>query len=1052
MPFEHNSGLSGVYDRTPSKPEWARVLFREDNLAQAAELMEVQSIAEGRGRRISDRLMSDGNRVSGAEIIVNSDDGIVTLTAGRIYARGDVRDLPEAVFTDIPMTGDVVVGVRIVTTVLTEVDDPDMNGLHPGSDAEGEAGAGREAEAAAWGWIGDGVTGDLYQVYQLKDGTPIDQTAPSSLSDVSQAIALYDRDANGSYVVRGCKVRALGKIAGAQHFSIAEGVANILGLKRTRSYALRHQEAEAWDIGVVDAETHTFADGGTGTAIVPINRGPLSALVTAIITKEKTVSITKGVGGSADDLPDDSVSTIVSVSQGGTTYVATTDYLLTADRVDWSPGGAEPSPGSTYSVTYQYLDAVTPDALTDDTVELSGGVTGGVVLLSYTWKIPRADLLCLDNAGLPVYVKGISSTATPRAPSQPTTLLALAQIVNDWRGAPTVINTDVRSVPYEELWVYIRKLFDYGDLIALERLKSDIDTREPVAKKGVFVDPWDSDVLRDQGEPQTAAIFDGTMQLPIEASVHSLSLPSPALLDYSEAVVIRQELFTGCMKVNPYQNFTPLPISLGISPSVDFWTDRQTSWASPITRSIIAGFSGTSTATELLSEQDSDLPFLRQITVTFTAGGLAVGEAVSSVIFDGIDVTPGSPPVANASGVATGSFIVPANVPAGSKLVRLTSATGRTASALFVGQGKLEIDLMRRVTSISVQPERSNGGDGSGTVDPLAQTFTLTEARFICGADLRVCVVGDAANDMLVEIHPVENGIPTDDVLAQATVNMASVTAGTWISPRFSVPVWLNADREYALMIKTDDANHALSIASVGDFDAAAQRFVSGQPYSVGVLLSSSNAKTWTPHQDDDLAFRLIAAQFSPVAKTVDLGSVTVANMSDLLILAGVERPTADASVVFEVERADGSITEVFADQPWQLTEFVSEEIDVRAILRGSARVSPVLYPNAALIAGELQTSGDYVTRAFDMGAAIRMSAFLKSRLPAGSTLTVEIDKADDDWTAVSQHASTVLNDGWTEREYRQTPYTATEGRLRLTLTGTPAARPVLSDMRAVSI
>ena len=86
------------------------------------------------------------------------------------------------------------------------------------------------------------------------------------------------------------------------------------------------------------------------------------------------------------------------------------------------------------------------------------------------------------------------------------------------------------------------------------------------------------------------------------------------------------------------------------------------------------------------------------------------------------------------------------------------------------------------------------------------------------------------------------------------------------------------------------------------------------------------------------------------------------------------------------------------------------------------------------------------------MGSAIRMSAFLKSQLPAGSTLTVEIDAADDDWDTVAQHASTVLDGGWIEREFRVDPYTADQGRLRITLTGTPAARPVLSDMRAVSI
>jgi hypothetical protein len=86
------------------------------------------------------------------------------------------------------------------------------------------------------------------------------------------------------------------------------------------------------------------------------------------------------------------------------------------------------------------------------------------------------------------------------------------------------------------------------------------------------------------------------------------------------------------------------------------------------------------------------------------------------------------------------------------------------------------------------------------------------------------------------------------------------------------------------------------------------------------------------------------------------------------------------------------------------------------------------------------------------MGSNIRMSAFYKASLPAGSAATLEIDAADDDWTPVDVHATVLLNEGAIEREHRVDPYTAVTGRLRLTISGTPAARPRLSDLRAVSI
>lgn len=1054
-PFNHSSGLPAVYDRSPDHPDWARVLFREDRIAQATEIMEAQSIIEARNRRVSDRIMSDGDRIEGADIIVDALAGTVTLTAGRVYARGDVRPIASAVLTGVPMIGEVPVGVRVVTQVVTENEEPDLLGLHVGSEAEGEAGAGREAETVVWGFGGDGQPGDLYQVYLLKDGVAVNQAPPPSLSGVNQAIALYDRDANGSYVVRGCSVRALGLIGGAQNFSIGEGTANILGFKRVRDFALRHAEVEAFDVSHVVAEPHTFADAGSGTAVVPLNHGPLSVVTTAIITKQKTVTLTKGLSNSLDVLPDGSVTSIVSVVQGVTTYVAGTSYVLNADRVDWSPGGAEPAPGSSYDVTYQYLSAVTPTATTQDSVTLVGGVTGGSVLLSYDWKLPRYDLLCLDQDGLPVYVNGVSSAAKPRAPEQPTALLALAEIRNDWRATPEVINTDVKSVPYTEMWAYFRRLFDLADLVALERLRRDIDYREPVAKKGIFVDPWEDDTYRDAGEAQTAAVFSQQMRLAIDPTIFTIGPAQTAMLDFTEEVVIRQELFTACMKINPYQNFLPLPAALSLNPSADFWEEHVTQWLSDQTRVFGSGVVASSTTrAELVSESSLAAQFLRQISVSFTIKGFGAGETLTNLSFDGLNVTPAGPLVANGSGQITGSFVVPANVPTGTKICEATGGSGTKAAAQFVGQGRIEIDVMRRVTSI--QRRQGSGGGGQSNnrdrSDPLAQTFTLTEDRQIIGVDLRVCAVGNTAKSILVEIHAVENGLPTQDTLAQVSVPMIGVSAGQWLQARFPVPVFLTADREWAIMVKTDDANHALSVARIGDFDAASQRWVGAQPYSVGVLLSSSNALTWTPHQAEDLTFRLVAAKFAPVSKTVALGTVNVTDMSDLLIRAGVELPTADASLIFEVQRADNSITKLLPGQPWELSSYVTEALQVRAILTGTAKISPTLYPNVALISGKVRATGTYVSRAFTMGTAIRMSTFLKTFLPAGSTLTVEVDAADDNWVAVAQFAATALNGGWFEREYRKTPYTAVDGRIRLTLAGTPAARPVLSDFRAVSI
>ncbi|MFM8746638.1 MAG: DUF4815 domain-containing protein, partial [Aestuariivirga sp.] len=342
-PFHHSSGLAGVYDRTPDKPNVARVLFREEKLTQAAEHMEAQSIAEARNRRVGDLVAKDGDRVTGAEILVDPLTGTVVLGSGTIYVQGDVRSVVAATLNSVPMTGTVSVGVRLTRAVVTEVQDPDLLGLHPGSEAEGEPGAGRETETIAWGRSGDGQTGNLFSVYLIRDGAVVDQTPPPQLSGVTAALATYDRDAHGSYIVEGCRVTALGKTGTKQRFSIEEGVANIYGFKRSRDAAIIHEEAEAWDTETIAAEPSTFADGGTGTAVITVLYPPIAALTSAIVTKEVTRTIIKGTTNSADALPDPSVTAIIEVKQGGITYAAGTSYNLVNDTVSWAPAGAEPA-------------------------------------------------------------------------------------------------------------------------------------------------------------------------------------------------------------------------------------------------------------------------------------------------------------------------------------------------------------------------------------------------------------------------------------------------------------------------------------------------------------------------------------------------------------------------------------------------------------------------------------------------------------------------------------------------------------------------------------
>ncbi len=78
---------------------------------------------------------------------------------------------------------------------------------------------------------------------------------------------------------------------------------------------------------------------------------------------------------------------------------------------------------------------------------------------------------------------------------------------------------------------------------------------------------------------------------------------------------------------------------------------------------------------------------------------------------------------ANNQGKLKGKVKVPANIPAGTKLVQFYGDKGSYGEATYTGKKTITIEERRRVIA-------------ARRVDPLAQTFTLNESRHIGGLEL----------------------------------------------------------------------------------------------------------------------------------------------------------------------------------------------------------------------------------------------------------------------------------------------------------------------------
>jgi hypothetical protein len=1044
------------YNNFDPEKNYNDILYRDGYTLQGAELNEQQSAAAYRLKGVADALFRDGDIVSDAQIVIDKDTGQVRASAGAVYINGAVRNVAPAEFT-IPTVGTLSVGIHLAEKVISELDDPTLYNPAIGSRGEGESGAWRLQVTPVWGHSNDGIAGEFYPIYSITDAEMQVREAPPAIDAFSQGLARYDRDSTGtgSYVVSGLNLQqAEDNTAGKQVYTLSEGRARVNGYGVDLATARRLIYDAQPDIRQIDIEVHPAdaSSSQSGGQRITLAHPPLHQVDVVRITTRKTIQLTHGAyTGAQDTLPDTAVVAIIECRQGDTVYTQGTDFKKTGDKVDWSLSGAEPATGSTYSCTYDSIIDIEPVNVDYDGFSVEGAVNGSSILVTYKQALPRYDRLAINQDGQFLWFKGVAAELYARPPLVPAYMLALATVHQTWRDVRSVVNDGVRVVPFNEI-VAINERIEYVlKEIARQRLEADIFTREAGARVGIFVDPLMNDDMRDQGIEQTGAIINGSLMLPILGNVTFFPVPAlrPYSPDYDPAVILSQPLRTGNMAVNPYMSFDVLPARVALNPANDYWTTIETMWASQITQRFETGHyvpgnstltsSTTTSRTELLATASKLLEYLREIAVAFRIEGFGAGEILASVIFDGVPATFAAA-TANEDGVVESTFTIPPKIPAGAKTVVFTGQGGTTGTTSFVGQGTLTVQALRQINTVV-----------NYWVDPLAQTFVLEANAQICGVDLYFTA---KSGEVRVQIREVQSGVPARVILAEAVLQPGQINTANGESTRvlFDIPVYLNAGIEYAIVILCNDPTTAVAIAEMGKFDAYKQQWVAVQPYTVGVLLSSSNASSWTVHQDKDLAFQLLATDYPQGVKSLELGAVYVTAATDMVVLALEDLPDAGARIEYEVELPDGNTLLVAHGQTFRPLVSVTGEIVVTAKLSGTEHTAPLLWPGAQFLAGVVSQTADYYTRSIPAFGATKAVMIYDAVIPSGATVTPEIRMDDGAWESLTSDGTTQQGDGLVEYRFSAELEDVNELKARLTLTGTSAARPTVRNIRLMAV
>jgi len=420
---------------------------------------------------------------------------------------------------------------------------------------------------------------------------------------------------------------------------------------------------------------------------------------------------------------------------------------------------------------------------------------------------------------------------------------------------------------------------------------------------------------------------------------------------YTEVAAIKQTIATGTMLVNPYASYGPM-CQVALSPSIDNWVDTNTikvnntienktyttqtkvyshGWWSRSATNNLRNYMGTETKTTTTYQGTSKststsksvattvLEYMRQREVNFTGSafdrgatnirGTFNGKPVSLVkrgsTLQGTPYTVGGVQYGTISdygnnGYIEGKFTVPAKVPCGKAefVLSYTNSLGEEHSgkAVYTASGTLLTTTVTNTTTITQRYKVLVEVDNLYRNDPLAQSFIMSRTNDCALTKIGVYfATKSSTRPVIVQVRNMVNGYPGERVYAEVSVNSEDINIPSNANNPvvteivLNQPVYCKADTYYCFVILSDSNDYSVYIAKMGKNLLGKSYALTYNPYETGVLFSSSNASTWTAHQDSDMKFVLYKSLYTGGGEIVFNDISTDIDITGLMLDAAYE-------------------------------------------------------------------------------------------------------------------------------------------------------------------
>ena len=483
---------------------------------------------------------------------------------------------------------------------------------------------------------------------------------------------------------------------------------------------------------------------------------------------------------------------------------------------------------------------------------------------------------------------------------------------------------------------------------------------------------------------------------------------------------------------------------------------------------------------------DEAIEYMRPITINLRGSNYTINADNLTCYFNDqkIDMTPTGQSVqgstegtmkSDSDGKFEATITVPEGIPCGTVDILVTNENNNGGTR-FSAQGRRQIiqeSVFRTVTTVTTRTTYTTVTRYTTITtihDPLAQSFYVENDCVMTQLGLFFSKK-DKIKNIIIEIRELnDGGDPSATILHQQVVYAKDILIDdkglkeTLIT--LDQPLYLQGGKSYCFVIVSDSNEYVMWTAQLGGIDENSfnERYqVVSNPYVEGVMFSSSNAQSWTIHQDQDLKFNIYRARYSG-SGTITYPDTTM-NEANALLLAAQTVDYANQGVNWTFSEPND--TDLVTWEPIKELDYLEldklmNKISLKCeLVTYDDRMSPFLNVDSVNLAYyNNEESGAYVSRQVVMEQSFNtLQVSIEAYTPEGTSFKIYYNTENDNtsWNEMTNPVTTQVDQFFTRYTYTKDSLPANTNKCRIKIEMsttdklyTPVLRRLISIMKNV--